>query len=210
MFSLEEIRKKQSDISLQFKPINEMYNLVEIYFSDSMDKEEIYQKENMNKIWDQLVVKSITVRNELQGDQAAFKLSLCQGIKQLGIDVKVFRHDFDTAGPMVPGLEPRDALERLRKFKEEFSVHKRKFDSYFSGETLFGLPHTSYPELKKTETEIELLDKLYILYSKVKDTISKWKDVPWTEITQEIDKMVEATEIYARDCARLPGSLKSW
>jgi len=42
-----------------------MYNLVEIYFSDSMDKEEIYQKENMNKIWDQLVVKSITVRNEL-------------------------------------------------------------------------------------------------------------------------------------------------
>ncbi len=64
MFSLEEIRKKQSDISLKFKPINEMYNLVEIYFRDSMDKEEIYQKENMNKIWDQLVVKSITVRNE--------------------------------------------------------------------------------------------------------------------------------------------------
>jgi hypothetical protein len=29
-----------------------MYNLVEIYFSDSMDKEEIYQKENMTKNWD--------------------------------------------------------------------------------------------------------------------------------------------------------------
>ena len=111
---------------------------------------------------------------------------------------------------MVPGLEPREALERLRKFKEEFSVHKRKYESYYSGETLFGLPHTQYPALKKTESEIELLDKLYSLYSKVKDTISKWKEVPWTEITQEIDKMVEATETYGRDCARLPGQLKGW
>jgi dynein heavy chain len=84
---------------------------------------------------------------------------------------------------MVPGIEPKDALERLRKFKEEFSVHKRKYDSFFSGETLFGLPHTNYPELKKTESEIELLDKLYSLYSKVKSTIGTWKEVPWTEIT---------------------------
>jgi len=210
MSALEEIRKKQSDISLQFKPITDMYNLVETYFADSMDKEESYQKENIRKTWEQLVVKAVQVRNELQGQQGQYKLNLIQAVNSLTIDVKAFRNDFDTEGPMVPGLEPRDALERLRKFTEEFSVRKRKFDSQFAGETLFGLPHTPYPELMKTEQQIELLDKLYSLYSKVKDTIAKWKEVPWTDILVEIDKMVETTETFSRDCARLPGQLKTW
>jgi hypothetical protein len=45
--------------------------------------------------------------------------------------------------------------------------------------------------LEKTKKEIDLLDKLYSLYSKVKDTISKWKDVPWTEIADERANMVD-------------------
>jgi dynein heavy chain len=111
---------------------------------------------------------------------------------------------------MVPGIEPSTALNRLKRFSEEYSVKKRKFDSYYAGETLFGLPHQPYPALEDTRKEIELLDKLYILYSKVKDTIGKWKDVPWVEIQAEISKMQETIEGYARDCQKLPGVLKSW
>ena len=44
-------------------------------------------------------------------------------------------------------------------FSDEYSVRKRKFDSYFSGEALFGLPHQNYPSLEDTRKEIELLDK---------------------------------------------------
>ena len=83
-------------------------------------------------------------------------------------------------------------------------------DEFDAGETLFGLPHTPYPLLVKTASEIELLDKLYGLYSKVKDTIGKWREIPWTDIVAEIDKMVDTTETFGRDCSRLPGVLKSW
>jgi dynein heavy chain, axonemal len=55
-----------------------------------------------------------------------------------------------------------------------------------------------------------LLDKLYSLYSKVKDTITKWKDIKWVDIEQEIEKMTEQIEIFGRDCTKLPGSLKGW
>lgn len=42
---------------------------------------------------------------------------------------------------MVKGIEPREALNRLRMFQEEYQIAKRKYDSYFAGETLFGLAH---------------------------------------------------------------------
>jgi len=111
---------------------------------------------------------------------------------------------------MVKGLHPKEALNRLKQFKEEYSIRKRKFDTYNAGETLFGLPHQNYPQLTDTAKEIELLDKLYSLYSKVKDTIGNWKDINWGEIREEIEKMTEQIEQFGRDCTKLPGVLKSW
>jgi len=76
-------------------------------------------------------------------------------------------------------------------FSDEYSIRKRKYDSYHAGEALFGLPHQSYPELVETQKQIELLDKLYNLYSKVKDTMAKWREITWVEIESEISKMTE-------------------
>lgn len=80
---------------------------------------------------------------------------------------------------MVKGIEPREALNRLRMFQEEYQIAKRKYDSYFAGETLFGLAHQNYPALVETQKQIELFDKLYSLYQKVNDAISKWREIPW-------------------------------
>ena len=65
-------------------------------------------------------------------------------------DVQEFRQSFEKYGPAVPGLEPREALNRLKMYSEEYSIRKRKYDSFNAGETLFGLPHQSYPELVET------------------------------------------------------------
>ena len=40
MSALEEIRKKQSDIDIQFRPILEMYSLLETYLPETTEKEE--------------------------------------------------------------------------------------------------------------------------------------------------------------------------
>lgn len=70
------------------------------------------------------------------------------------VDVDEFRTNFETKGPMDKGITPREALDRLKQFSDEYSVKKRKFDSYEAGETLFGLPHQSYPKLVETDKEI--------------------------------------------------------
>lgn len=212
MHALDEIRKKQSTIEIEFRPVIEMYNLLENYLEDDQINKEGNKDPNqiIGKDWEDLVQQAVQVRNELQGQQSEFKKTLIVGVNVLVDNVVLFRKDFDENGPMVPGIEPKEALNRLRMQSEEYQIRERKFTSYNAGESLFGLPHQTYPELEKTKKEIELLDKLYNLYSKVKDTITKWKDITWMEISEEMAKMVEQTEVFARDCTKLPGQLKQW
>lgn len=65
MFALEEIRKKQSDFAHQIRPVNEMYKLLEIYFSDIMDKDENENKDALDKRWAGLVQQADIVRDEM-------------------------------------------------------------------------------------------------------------------------------------------------
>jgi dynein heavy chain len=172
MLALEEIRKKQSNINFQFKPVADMYALIEN--SLDMDRDEMDQRKDLQKEWDELVTKAFTVRDNLHDDQANFKKQLVENIDTLVVEVKVFREDFEKNGPMQADLSPGEALNKLKDFKEQFSVHNRKFKSYNSGEKLFALPNQSYPALVKTQNELDKLDKLYTLYLKVTETITKW------------------------------------
>ena len=171
-----------------------MYALIDTYFSNIMEKDEIDSKTAMVQNWETLVVRSESIRNDLALENADYKLTLIKSIKHLVVDVKEFRKNFEEKGPALPGIAPREALNRLRMYADEYSIRKRKYDSYHAGEILFGLPHVEYPLLVKTEQEIELLDKLYSLYSKVKDTIAKWREIPWSEVVNEIDKMIETCD----------------
>jgi len=43
-------------------------------------------------------------------------------IKKFIGEVSVFRKDYEANGPMVEGIAPKDAVERVKRFEEEFSV----------------------------------------------------------------------------------------
>lgn len=208
MLALEEIRKKQSNINFQFKPVSDMYALIEN--SLEMDRDELDQRKDLQKEWDELVVKAFVVRDNLHDDQSQFKKQLVENIDTLVVEVKVFREDFEKNGPMQADLSPGEALNKLKDFKEQFSVHNRKYKSYHSGEKLFALPNQQYPALVKTQNELDKLDKLYTLYLKVTETITKWEETPWLEITSEIAAMKEGIEQFLKDCLKLPSDSKQY
>ena len=135
---------------------------------------------------------------------------MIKAVKALGINVKKFREDFENYGPMVPGIEPREALNRLRLQIEEYQIRERKFKSLNAGETLFGLPNATYPELELTKSQLELLEKLYNLYVKVKDTTTRWKEILWTEMWGEVESLIEQIGIFSGDVIRLPQKLRQW
>jgi hypothetical protein len=150
------------------------------------------------------------VRDEMHDQKAKFKHILIEKIKSLIIEVDEFRDGFEQHGPLEAGLEPDEALERLKVKTEEYQVIKTKYDELFAGEILFGLPHQQYPKLTKTEEQIALLDKLYGLYQKFQNTIAQWYETPWEEVKPKVGDMLEAAENFQKESLRLPGQLKSW
>lgn len=54
--------------------------------------------------------------------QVGFKRELIKEVKAFVVDAQMFRKDWEASGPMVPGLDPMEATDRLRKFQQMFEV----------------------------------------------------------------------------------------
>ena len=133
------------------------------------------------------------------------------------VDVAQFRSDFEANGPGVPGLPPQEANERLRKFQRLFEERERKWEAYVAGEQLFGLAVTQYPELERTKAELQLLDKLYNLYTNVLNTVVEFNEMQWTDVCGFNDKneshisvMVKKLEEFQLACKKMPKELRAW
>ena len=86
---------------------------------------------------------------------------------------------------MVPGLAPAEANERLSIFQARFDELWRRHETCSGGERLFGLAVNEYPELQQTKRELNLLQKLYGLYSTVSSTIDSYYDLLWLDVDIE-------------------------
>ena len=56
--------------------------------------------------------------------QVGFKRTLLQDVRAFVSDAVAFRADWEANGPTVPGLDPMDATDRLRKFQQLFEVRR--------------------------------------------------------------------------------------
>lgn len=64
---------------------------------------------------------------ELQQKQASYLNTLKRNVKDFAKEVVDFRKDYEVNGPMVEGIEPNVAMERLRRFEDEFQVKNQFF-----------------------------------------------------------------------------------
>lgn len=112
---------------------------------------------------------------------------------------------------MVEGITPAEAMERLRRFEDEYDVKFQMYRINSRGENLFGLQNQKYPDLEKTDAEIKNLNKLYNLYDSVIKNIQQFKEKSWLEVTKEdLASMEENAGKYSESCSRLPKDLKEW
>lgn len=211
MVLLEEVRAREAGIEMEMDPILSMYTMLESFLpSGFIEKEEIDKITVLRSSWKRLLKQASTRTDELVRRQAGFKRGLIRDIRAFTEDVALFRRDFLSHGPMVQGVEPMIAVERLKRFKEEFKIRERKYNLYHVGESIFHLEATEYPELKATEKELKLLDQLYGLYTEVLETVNNWSHMSWNETVPQLLEFVQNMETFSMRTKKLPTRLRDW
>lgn len=94
------------------------------------------------------------------------------------------------------------------EYDERFQNLWIRFETYATGEKLFGLPITDYPVLHQRKKDFVLLLKLYSLYLIVLETIDGYNDVKWTDIN--IENIGAEIMDYQLRCRSLPKGMQNW
>ncbi|KAL3815567.1 hypothetical protein ACHAXA_000299 [Cyclostephanos tholiformis] len=208
---LKEVREKECSIDMDIDPIMDMYRMLGCHLpSGFMAKEEIDKKTVLRSNWKKLILQALARTDELSNTQIRFKKGLIKDIAAFKIDVQSFYADFTKNGPLVKGLAPMEAVDRLSRFREEVKIRERKFDLYHGGEVLFGLSHEEYPGFDKAKKDINLASLLFDLYVDVIRSINEWKLTAWESITTKISEMNTTMETYAGRFKKLPSKLRDY
>uniref|UniRef100_A0A8C1HJH3 AAA+ ATPase domain-containing protein n=1 Tax=Cyprinus carpio carpio TaxID=630221 RepID=A0A8C1HJH3_CYPCA len=207
MAALQEIREAEIRIETTRGPVEESFTLLnrhELFFNDG-NAEKI---DGVVYAWKELNVMAKETQNKLLEIQPQMKAELVAGVEVFQQSVQTFYADYDNSGPGVAGLAPREASDRLQVYQAKFDELWRKFVTFSSGEELFGLPVTEYPDLHRIKRELNLLSKLYGLYNSVIDSVSGYYDILWADLN--IEKINSELLDFQNRIRKLPGALKEW
>ena len=212
MTTFDEIRQQESEIDLKFGPVFEMYDLYSQFMpAIILDNQEQDARAVLRRNWEVLIKDADTKQKQLQSRQGSFLKELKDDVKDFIVNVKKFRVDYETNGPMIVNITPSLAIEKLRHFDDEYEVREKRFEINRAGENMFGLKNQEYPELEKTGMELDNLRQLYDLYIKVIEQINQWRETPWSDLNVELMyEMEETIGKFGEQCGRLPRNLKEW
>eukprot|EP01012_Entosiphon_sulcatum_P023115 TRINITY_DN280_c0_g1_i7.p1 TRINITY_DN280_c0_g1~~TRINITY_DN280_c0_g1_i7.p1 ORF type:complete len:2218 (+),score=554.82 TRINITY_DN280_c0_g1_i7:76-6729(+) len=207
MDTLKEIRERESEIELTFGPVESMYQLLAKY-NVSVAKDEFDRVSDLRFKWKKLRSLANERNDQISQLQGGFKRDLTAQVMRFSHEVTAFRKDFEQHGPMAEGIRPQEAMERLKKYQRLYDDKERKWDTYMAGEELFGLPQHDYPELRKTQKELGLLEKLYTLYINVIQKVNGYAELLWSEL--DFQAITDEVMQFQNQCRKLPKSLRDW
>uniref|UniRef100_A0A3Q3BB94 Dynein, axonemal, heavy chain 5 n=1 Tax=Kryptolebias marmoratus TaxID=37003 RepID=A0A3Q3BB94_KRYMA len=207
MAALKEIREQQIHIDFLVGPVEESYAMLHKH-ELSVAKEEVDKVDTLRYTWEKLLSRTVEVQNELVALQPHFRGELVSNVKTFQEDCHHFYQDYEKDGPMVVGLAPQDASDRLIMFQNRFDNLFRKYITYTGGEELFGLPVTQHPELLDIKKQLALLQKLYGLYNNVIETVNGYYEILWADIN--IERVNNELLDFQTRCRKLPRALKEW
>jgi hypothetical protein len=191
-----------------YQPIEDTYRLLQ-EFNIFLPRDEVNQVTSLRSAWQNLVTIAHQVKERLLVEQRRpFERELDKLVKEFMVTIIQFRNKFDVEGPVVPGLMPREAVDRLNTFQKEYSRHMETRKMLDAVQRLLQVPTTLYPELDQLGEELELLGLLYGLYQKMLDFDKKFTNTLWSEakIQESFDEMYE----YWTECLKMPRQIQNW
>lgn len=82
-----------------------------------LDREDLEQVDNLRYTWQHLLSRAMDINLMLLKMQPHFEEELRQNLDKFSKDSEEYCHQYHTTGPMCPGLQPREASDRLILFQ---------------------------------------------------------------------------------------------
>ncbi|XP_047349430.1 dynein axonemal heavy chain 8 isoform X8 [Vespa velutina] len=207
MKCLSIIRDDFITFDMELILIEETYTLMG-HFNIDILKEEQDIVDSLRFNFNNMLDMAKKVQETICEMQEPLKKELIEGVAILIEDVAQFDVDFELEGPMIEGIPAAEASERVVAFQARFDELWDRYETYSSGETLFGIPVREYPELQHRKRELNLLQKLYSLYAQVIRTIDSYYSIAWSDI--DIESIVAELTEFQNKCRRLPKAMREW
>ena len=205
METQKRLREMEIDVEMQIETIREAFRLASVY-DLQMEKTDLETCQALPELWLELLTKGLELQVMLLTVQEHFQADLLQSLAVFQSECDQFCAEYNNNGPMQPGLQPRQASDRLEIFQNKFDALWRKHGSYSVGEDLFGLEHTEQPGLNFIKKELNLLQRLYKLYNDVIESVDQYHNILWADIN--IEEINNELMEFGNRCRKLPKALK--
>lgn len=116
MDTLSKIREQEVDMELKIDPIEEAFNILQKY-DIQVDREHCDQVDNLRYTWLQLQSRALQTHCKLLEMQPSFQNDLKSNLEKFKQDKLDYVNEYRNAGPMQPGLTPREASDKLILFQ---------------------------------------------------------------------------------------------
>lgn len=87
-----------------------------------IDREDLEQVDNLRYTWQRLLARAMDVNVMLLTMQPQFQEELRRNLDKFKRDSEEYCHQYHTSGPMMPGLLPREASDRLILFQVKIII----------------------------------------------------------------------------------------
>lgn len=161
MDTLSKIREQEVDMELKIEPIEDAFNMMHKY-EIQVDREQMDQVDNLRYTWVRLQSRAKEVHCKLLEMQPDFQSDLRANLEKFKQDKLDYVSEYRVAGPMEPGLTPREASDKLLLFQ----VGYLRFSSDNIESGTFFPPLLHFPESLRWNVE------------KAPD-LSEWRGIVW-------------------------------
>ncbi|XP_050528019.1 dynein axonemal heavy chain 8-like [Daktulosphaira vitifoliae] len=204
---LEDVEKNFVTVDRDVAEIKNVFELLNTFKATILQEDE-KRLTLLTETYEKLKIKTCEVPQRLVNIYVPMRMELKLGIKRLKSDIFIYDTQFNEKGPMVSGLTPSEASERVIIFQDKFDELVVLMDRYQEGERLFGVKITEYPSLTEKKRIFNLLQKLYGLYVLVNHSMDTWLNTTWSRL--RIDDISEKLAEYSNRCRKLPKGLTEW
>ncbi|KAI8825885.1 dynein heavy chain and region D6 of dynein motor-domain-containing protein [Fimicolochytrium jonesii] len=202
---LADIRAASEDVEIQYRNVMEAYRTLEMYGIQT-NPAEMEAGRSLPETWKYMLVRAKEVDDGLVAVKQKFTDATEEQVRSFRADLRKFKDDFMINGPGAVTSDMDRGLELLQGAKEAIATFHTRKEDLVRGEKLFNLIITSYPELHELETEVKELDKIYTLYTEVKEAISSWSTTLWANL--DVSILTKGMETFALRLKKLPKELK--